>query len=196
MSKLLYLKHWQLFLLLIGVPIVLQSIVISSTFNGGDLSTMMIAFPLMTIVFVGLFFGWFYALGTGLHRKLPSSVQMNLTQFKVFLAIPIIYILLLCLFTLSAIGDPGTFGKSTLKFAGILVPVHLFSMFCIFHSLYFIAKALKSTEWQRPVTFSDFAGEFFLIWFYPIGVWIIQPRINELFANDQNSDADLFHSAS
>lgn len=65
-------------------------------------------------------------------------------------------------------------------FAGF-VPLHLFSMFCIFYCLYFNAKALKTVEWQNTVTFSDFAGEFFLIWFFPIGVWIIQPRINKLF---------------
>jgi hypothetical protein len=40
--------------------------------------------------------------------------------------------------------------------------------------------------WQKPVTFSDFAGEFFLIWFFPVGIWIIQPRINKLF--DTNID--------
>jgi len=54
-------------------------------------------------------------------------------------------------------------------------------MFCIFYSLYFIAKELKSVELQKPVTFSDFAGEFFLLWFFPIGIWIIQPRINKIF---------------
>jgi len=60
--------------------------------------------------------------------------------------------------------------------------VHLFSMFCLFYCLYFIAKALKTVELQRPVTFSDYAGEFFLLWFYPVGVWILQPRINQIFA--------------
>jgi hypothetical protein len=54
-------------------------------------------------------------------------------------------------------------------------------MFFIFYSLYFIAKELKSVELQKPVTFSDFAGEFFLLWFFPIGIWIIQPRINKIF---------------
>jgi hypothetical protein len=63
----------------------------------------------------------------------------------------------------------------------LIIPLHLFSMFCIFYSLYFIAKALKTVESQKTVSFSDFAGEFFLIWFFPIGVWIIQPRINKLF---------------
>jgi hypothetical protein len=28
--------------------------------------------------------------------------------------------------------------------------------------------------------FSDYSGEFFLIWFSPIGYWILQPRLNKL----------------
>ena len=74
---------------------------------------------------------------------------------------------------------------------GLIVPIHLFSMFCIFYCLYFNAKALKAVEWQRPVTFGDFAGEFFLLWFYPIGVWIIQPRVNKLFEKNSDPSTDL-----
>ena len=62
----------------------------------------------------------------------------------------------------------------------IIVPLHLFSMFCIFYSLYFVAKTFKTVELQREVIFSDFAGEFFMIWFYPIGIWIVQPKINKM----------------
>ena len=70
----------------------------------------------------------------------------------------------------------------------LIIPLHLFSMSCIFYCLYFNAKALKTVEWQKPVTFSDFAGEFFLIWFFPIGIWIIQPRINQLFDTNIEND--------
>jgi bacteriorhodopsin len=62
----------------------------------------------------------------------------------------------------------------------LVVPLHLFSMFYIFYTLYFAAKTVKTVELQREVTFSDFAGEFFLIWFYPVGVWIIQPKVNKM----------------
>jgi hypothetical protein len=78
--------------------------------------------------------------------------------------------------------------QPNLTIFALIVPLHLFSMFCIFYCLYFNAKALKIVEWQRPVTFSDFAGEFFLIWFFPIGIWIIQPRINRLFKNTNDSN--------
>jgi hypothetical protein len=53
-------------------------------------------------------------------------------------------------------------------------------MFCIFYALYFNAKALKAVEWQKKVTLSDYVGDFFLIWFFPIGLWFIQPRINNI----------------
>ncbi len=34
---------------------------------------------------MGLYFGWFYSLGTNLYKKLPETERMNLTRFKVFL---------------------------------------------------------------------------------------------------------------
>jgi hypothetical protein len=188
MTKLLHLKHWQLFLLLIGVPFLGQIITVGS-FMGGDPSNMMIAFPLLMILYVTLHFGWLYTLGTQLYKKLPASVSMNLTLFKVFMFLPVAYILFIMLAMAYAFNAPGTTPETVFGFAGIIVPIHLFSMFCIFYCMYFIAKVLKSVEWQRPVTFGDYAGEFFLIWFFPIGIWILQPRINRLF--DERSDLDL-----
>jgi hypothetical protein len=72
----------------------------------------------------------------------------------------------------------------------LIVPLHLFSMICMFYCLYFNAKALKTVEWQKPVTFKDFAGEFFLLWFFPIGVWIIQPRLNNLFGDQRGTEGE------
>jgi len=71
------------------------------------------------------------------------------------------------------------FSNST-WFLVIILPLHLFSMFCIFHTIYFVAKTIRTAELQRVVTFGDFAGEFFLLWFYIIGIWIIQPKVNRL----------------
>lgn len=68
---------------------------------------------------------------------------------------------------------------------GVIVPLHLFSMFCIFYCLYFVSKTIKTVELQREVSFSDFAGEFFMIWLFPIGVWIVQPKINRMMENKE-----------
>ncbi|HAD80168.1 hypothetical protein ACTS9T_08795 [Empedobacter falsenii] len=181
MSKFLTLKHWQVFALLIGVPFILQIVTFSLIIVTKDPKTLTYTFPITTIIYLVLFLSWFYSLGTNLNKKLSKTVKMNLSKFKIFLIIPIVYIFILSIY------QAGIFTKSSINeqpnpivFA-FIIPTHLFSMFCIFYSLYFIAKELKSVELQKPVTFSDFAGEFFLLWFFPIGIWIIQPRINKIF---------------
>jgi len=62
----------------------------------------------------------------------------------------------------------------------VVFPLHIFSMFCIFYAMWFISKAIKTIEFQKPVSFSDYAGEFFLLWLFPVGIWIIQPKINKI----------------
>lgn len=181
MTKLLTLKHWQLFGLLMGLPILIQCITIGSMFSSNDPTALFYFFPIMMILFFGLFFGWFYAIGTNLHKKLPATATMNLNKFKIFLFIPLVYMLFLCLFMVGMFSNISFGGQPNPAIFAVIVPLHLFSMFCIVYCLYFNAKALKTVEWQKPVTFSDFAGEFFLIWFFPIGIWIIQPRLNKLF---------------
>lgn len=185
MRNFLTIKHWQLFSLLVGIPLIFDFILFGWIVSGNNPRFLLSISFIVVIVFMGIFFAWFYALGTNLYNKLPASANMNLTRFKVFLIIPVLYILVLSVFMFGAFMEvhlPDEAPGSEPGYFAWIIPVHLFSMFCIFYCLYFIAKALKMVEWQRPVTFGDYAGEFFLIWFFPIGIWIIQPRLNRLFA--------------
>lgn len=181
MIKFLQLKHWQLFALLFGTTFILQFITFGSVAITNEPKTLIYLFPIVMIVYFGLFFGWFYSMGTNFHRKLPTSVKMNLKKFKIFLAIPMIYIFFLSVFQIGMISEISNNNQPNPTYLLFIVPIHLFSMYCIFYCMYFIAKEFKSVEVQKPVTFSDFAGEFFLLWFFPLGIWIIQPRINKIF---------------
>jgi len=185
-ERFLKAKHWQLFLLTFGIPMICQFILMGNYFR---------LFPILMIVFMGVFFGWFWAIAIGLQKKVPQGVKMKTNKFKVFFFIPMTYMLLISI----AIGtvmsglterieggdqpDVGLVGG----IIGIIFPLHLFSMFCIFYSLYFVAKTFKTVELQRETTFSDFAGEFFMIWFYPIGIWIIQPKVNKMIEDDNTA---------
>ena len=60
-------------------------------------------------------------------------------------------------------------------------------MYCMFYLLYFVSKSLVLAETDKTATFYDYAGPFFLMWFYPIGIWIIQPRINRLYSERGNA---------
>jgi len=152
-----------------------------------NLDTKMIftIFPIIMIILTVVFFGWFWSVAIGLQKKVPNNVRMKVKKFKIFFFIPMIYILLISIFigtSLNGLTENGTEPNGGLigSLVAIIVPIHLFSMFCIFYSLYFVAKTFKTVELQREVSFSDFAGEFFMIWFYPIGIWIIQPKINKM----------------
>lgn len=192
MDKLLRLKHWQLFVLLFGMPFILQFVFATAFALTPDSVILFSILPIIMLLFMAVFFSWFYAIGTNLHKMLPESVKMNLTRFKIFLLIPVIYIAFICVFMFFIFSKLSTTNAPlNTEFFSLIVPVHLFSMFCIFYCLYFNAKALKTVEWQKPVTFGDFAGEFFLLWFYPVGVWIIQPRLNKLFEKNNDLSTDL-----
>lgn len=143
-------------------------------------------FPIIMLLLMGVFFGWFWSVAVGLQRVIPDEIKLKVSRFKIFLLIPVVYIifflgLFMTSFTSSG-PNPGIFA--------IIVPLHLFSMFCIFYSLYFVAKTFKTAELQQKVTFSDFAGEFFMIWFYPIGIWIIQPKINKMIKEKAHTSND------
>ena len=46
--------------------------------------------------------------------------------------------------------------------------------------VYFTAKIFKIVEYQRNVEFSEFKKEFFIMVLYPVGIWLLQPKINKI----------------
>jgi len=177
-------RHWQLFLFLFGIPAIFQIVMMSTIFvdvahdGTPPVSTFnfMGILAVVMIFFMAIYFAWFWSIAIGLGSKIPESVVMKTRTFKVFFFIPIVYILFFLIVVTTTMSEAE---PSPLTFI-LIVPLHLFCMFCIFHNLYFVAKVIKTVELQREALFGDFVGEFFLMWFYPIGVWIIQPKINRM----------------
>jgi hypothetical protein len=191
-DRFLNAKHWHLFLLTFGIPMIFQFLMMGTIFaniGSSDNSSPDFMFnyfkffPIIMLLFTGVFFGWFWSVAVGLQRIIPKEIKMKVNRFKIFLLIPAVYIIFFLGFFMTSFNsggpNPGVFA--------IIVPLHLFSMFCIFYSLYFVAKTFKTAELQRKVTFSDFAGEFFMIWFYPIGIWIVQPKINKMIKEQSHT---------
>lgn len=192
-------KHWQLFLLTFGLPFIFQIIsmvsMVTSSLSRGEsevepafaFSYIMPFFIIMIFILMFGLMGWMWSMTTGLQKMLPDQVSMNQRLFKIFFFIPVVYLFVFIGFFFwsfqSAFADPNFNPENIATGFAIIFPIHLFSMFCLFYVLYFTAKTIKTVELQRDVTFGDFAGEFFLLWFYPIGVWLIQPRINKLVEN-------------
>lgn len=193
-DKFLKAKHWQLFLLMVAIPVVLQFVLMGKMFSDFTFQShpdpiimfgYMKFIPVIGILCIAVLFGWFWSVAVGLQNKVPVSVTMKVKKFKLFFTFPLIYMVVFLTFfsvimsSLSANNpEPGE-GLIFGLFA-VVVPLHLFAIFCFLYTFYFVAKTFKTVELQREVTFGDFAGEFFLLWFYPIGVWVLQPKINKM----------------
>lgn len=173
-------KHWQIFSLLIIIPLCLQLFL----FVNNDFDFMLVIAPALGILYGIIFFGWLWVIGTRLQSRLPMARRSNLIFFKVVLLIPIIYLLGISIYSaLLAMGLIQSGSQSLFIMNDIIrevFPLHILSMLCLFYVLWFNAKTIKSIELKRAVSFSDYSEEFFLLWFFPIGIWIIQPRINRM----------------
>lgn len=191
MKLFLRAKHWQLFLVTYGLPILIQILgvvgllSVASQLESGGVEPnpfAMVPFFLVILLAMGGIMGWMWSVGVGLQDKLPQGMEMKTGRFKAFMIYPFVYIaffacMWLFLFTSMTSGVEPNFNPLWML---AIFPMHLFAMFCMFHNMWFTAKTLKSVELQREAKFADFAGEFFLIWFWVVGVWIIQPKVNLL----------------
>jgi type III secretory pathway component EscS len=177
--KLLKARHWKIFILIFIIPYSLQFI---AMYISKDSPELMLTFtPIIIIIFFICFFGWLYSVAIGLQTKTPDSVKMKIKKFKFLLLIPMIYIpFIFGLMTFITNFITQSDGSTMTFIIPIMLVFHLLSMFGLFYSFYFTAKTLKTVELNREVTFSDFAGDFFLFLFFPIGVWVIQPRVNQI----------------
>ncbi len=142
-AKFLKAKHWQLFTLMFGIPILFQLIMMGTLFlninsqtslNPTEIFNIMKFFPILMILYMGVFFGWFWSIAIGLQRKVPESIKMKTMKFKIFFFIPLVYILCISLFIgglfsgimQNGIEPSGEFviGRLAIGMFGIILPLH------------------------------------------------------------------------
>jgi hypothetical protein len=187
-------RHWVLFILTVGIPFVayfgwLFSFLSSFSYNyEPDIDAMVRGisiYIILALVSSLIYYGWLWSAGVGLQKYLPENLRMNTAFFKVSILYPVIFGVLYLSFVTWLLSkgvenlehidlDPGI-----LPFFLLTIPLGLFAAFCAFYAFWFAGKTVKTMELQREVKFSDFVAEFFLFWFYFVGVWIIQPKINK-----------------
>ena len=141
----------------------------------------------MSFFFIG-YFGWLWAIGQEFQKILPGNLKFNLTPFRIFLLYPVVYILLFFLLIDMVAVNMLNSTEPPLEFFFLIIPFHLFAIFCILYCIFFAARTFKAAELQRSVTFADFVGEFLMIWIFPVGIWFIQPKINKLIGEKLNNN--------
>jgi len=153
----LKLKHWQVFCFLI--PAVIMQIF---TWESNELVTQIINTTGYIIFFILPLF-----MGEALHNIANMRFDLNHNFFLINASI------VLLSFTIPAI--VGSF-----HFTGLAALPFLYIFFAFLYSFAYPVKAMNTIEKGKDVSFSQYAGDFFLLLFFPIGIWIIQPRLNKI----------------
>ena len=168
--------HWQIFLLMSGLYAT-ELLIGVSVIGVGPVPAKNV--PLLTVLLLqatamfvfGVFFLWLWSMGSFLNYLVKPPLRVDFRVFRFALVFPLLYGLA---FPLLVLG-PRTFD------ANLILAIHLFMMLCVLCAFRFVSKSLALVEETRFLTFRDYYGYFFLLWFFPVGVWWIQPKINRLY---------------
>jgi len=184
-SYFLRAKHWQVFIPVFGVYFVGQMVLLGSVlvpprsqevFSKGGL----FAGVLMTLSTLGLFV-WFWSLGSFFNSIVQPELKMRSGFFRFALVYPPFYFVFFV----------ATLQLFNPRLLALILPLHLLAMICMFYLLYFVSKSLVLAETSKPASFYDYAGPFFLLWFFPVGIWIVQPRVNQLYSERKNAEPPI-----
>ncbi len=155
-------KSWQLFLIFMVV-------MLSQPLFMVMLSNPKIAIGISTAFFTLVLVGWLWSIGIASNNLLPDPLKKSTRLYSSGLVFASLYALLFGFVLSPAKGFPA-----------YIIPLHLLSMCFMFYALWFTAKQFTTLQRQETVNFFEFSGPFFMLWFFPIGVWFMQPRVNKL----------------
>jgi hypothetical protein len=175
-------KHWQIFLCFCVALVIGEVATIKSAFDSPTLRFSFretLPFFSVLLVFTCFFLSWFWSMGSFLNSLLQPPLRRNIRFFGFSLVFPYLYTFIFIAVLLRS--------NPSLPALLILIALNLLAMFCLLYPFYFIAKSLVQAEAGKPATFYDYAGPFFLLWFFPVGVWFTQPRINRLYEQSANA---------
>jgi hypothetical protein len=174
-------KRWQIFVLLIGTQ--------AAGFLGyiaAELTPQPSKSPLITALMANAFMlpsslcclAWWWSTGSLLHSLIKPTRELNVGLFRFSSIFGLLFSMMTPLFSLI----PGPLNP--FHFAAIAI-LFLFVLLLAFYIPFFLSRSLLIKTRGRIELGGGEVVFFFLFSFPLIGVWRIQPRINQLFAETQ-----------
>jgi hypothetical protein len=174
MYRLLNLKSWQTFGLIVIMPLLLMILggILSKTTEIRTFSTIAALAAALTMVVT--YYGWIFCAGVKLNNQDLSENKLNLSLFKT------LFILALILFIVVNPILKKTFAEESVIFTRIN---GLISFISFLYCIYFVTKSLRNIEKERNIKSGNIFLDFMIIWILPVGIWTIQPRISRIFSD-------------
>jgi hypothetical protein len=158
-------KNWQVFLF-VCVPHFAGQLFMLIVTPRSESQVALGVLNAVALIFTAGYFVWFWIIGSFLTSLVKPSLKMSSRVFRFALIFPPLYWLL-------AVGIPQMTMLTTL--------IGGFCAVCCFgYVLYFVSKNLVLVEKGARASFLECAEPFGLLLFFPLGIWILQSRVNRI----------------
>jgi uncharacterized membrane protein len=173
MTFFLKLRHWELFLML-ALPTVM-CLMLGIPFKPLIVST--VGLFMMLVLFI-----WMLSIGIWSNRQLEPSKQRGTLLFIAGLVLPIVYLVAYIILVVPELtsGNPA---KPKLW----MFSLHMLSLSGIFYGFWYTAGQLKALLVSKNADYMIFSNTFFMLFIFPLGIWLIQPGVNRLYFEAQQS---------
>jgi Ca2+/Na+ antiporter len=168
MKLLLRLKNWQVFALMIVLPLIL-TILIFKLLDLGEYELDILRGMSLLIYYI-VFMCWNYSVINYFNR--PSGVigKSHLIWVNRLVVIVVLYVIVFLQLEF--------YFEELSALSAVLMPAFFFTFVYL---VYGVAKTLKTIQLEEDVRKSDIIVEMFMIFYLPIGIWWIQKRVNQFY---------------
>lgn len=167
----LHARAWQVFFIVVGSYFTGQYLLPQNT------SHQTYALAVLAAICMSGVFGWLWLLGTSLNSvvRLKYRESTRLLTLAVFVSTSYLVALSIS-------------GKNP-RVLYVLVPLTVVTFVSVIYLLDFVARSLVLAETGKAPTVRRYIRPLFLLAFFPLGIWFVQPRINRLFAESRERSA-------
>ncbi len=172
------------------------------------MSKMMIGVLPLALLSVLVNYGWMYAVNNRISPMAPDVYKPNMQLVSLAIILMVVFNILNTVLTgymystgfeemLTFESDPSAmrnFGSSFMIMYVVSIFSTLANLGLSVYVCYQLSRALKGAELQRHLRSDDTIGPFFAFFFLFIGIWFMQPIVNELYEKGPGGGNSLDNS--
>lgn len=167
-------KAWQVFVIVVGLYSVGELCSIATSVQVPGVASNQAVLVLGAVCRCGVFL-WLWLLGSCLVGMVPPDEKHSGKSLSIAGGICIAYLM----------ASAFVRGPRTVGFMAFLA---LIAVICMLYMVDFVAASLLAAESRRMPRFREYAKPFFLLLLFPLGIWLVQPRLNKLYDGKRRKD--------
>lgn len=203
-------RHWQLFIVMCGIPFIAMIFITMSmlaamignlpkeppqdpSFVFEAMKPALVPMIVIAGINTALLYSWYWSIVFGLRKFIPAELHKPATWFKICLLVPLICMgaagWIMTGLVSAVMADPVAGLNSFGPFFVLIFPLNFLNIAATFYVMYFVASTIRTAELKRELQFGEWVVDLLCIWFFIVGVWILQPKINKIVSSGSASQA-------